>query len=483
MPGVVQREQARVARQVHERVLAQHAEAHHPDAGDRDAFELQPAPHHARSLDRTEPVDHDVVAVAVRCAGSRGRARAPCRSRSRRDRRAGSPGCAAPRAGRPGRRRSPARRCPSSRTAGRGSTSRSTAGRGSTARRRRCPRAGTGRTPSAAGRTPRRSSGTGCPSSTRRLVGVVGDAEEPLLDGHSGHGLDVSSQGTDQIGALAPDPVGVAQLALVELAVGVARHRVGEVDPTRATCSGRACPRSARGDRPRAASDGSTPAAGSTTAFTSSPQSSWGMPNTATSPTAGCDSKRRLDLGRVDVHAAGDDHVDLAVAEVQVAVVVELAHVADGEVVAVAVGRGLLGIALVRELAHELQVDGADGARRHLVAVVVEDLHVGTEPRSARRCRDARATPRAAPACRRPRSRRRTRRSPGRATSNIRRLSSTGHGAAAWITCRSDDTSYFARTSSGSAMSRCSWVGTIATSVTPVLVDQLQRALGVPLAP
>ena len=46
-----------------------------------------------------------------------------------------------------------------------------------------------------------------------------------------------------------------------------------------------------------------------------------------------------------------------------------------------AVRRGLLGIALVREVAHELQVHGADGARRHLVAVVVEHLHVGADPR------------------------------------------------------------------------------------------------------
>ena len=38
-----------------------------------------------------------------------------------------------------------------------------------------------------------------------------------------------------------------------------------------------------------------------------------------------------LDLGRIDVHAAGDDHVGLAVAEEQVAVLVEVADVADGE--------------------------------------------------------------------------------------------------------------------------------------------------------
>ena len=40
--------------------------------------------------------------------------------------------------------------------------------------------------------------------------------------------------------------------------------------------------------------------------------------------------QHRLDLGRVDVHAARDDHVDLAVAQEQVAVVVEVADVAEG---------------------------------------------------------------------------------------------------------------------------------------------------------
>ena len=46
MPGVVQREQPGVARQVHERESLQHAERHHPDAGDGDALELQTVPHH-----------------------------------------------------------------------------------------------------------------------------------------------------------------------------------------------------------------------------------------------------------------------------------------------------------------------------------------------------------------------------------------------------------------------------------------------------
>ena len=38
-----------------------------------------------------------------------------------------------------------------------------------------------------------------------------------------------------------------------------------------------------------------------------------------------------FDLGRIDVDAARDDHVDLAVAQEQVAVLVEVADVADGE--------------------------------------------------------------------------------------------------------------------------------------------------------
>ena len=69
--------------------------------------------------------------------------------------------------------------------------------------------------------------------------------------------------------------------------------------------------------------------------------------------------------------------------EVEEPLLVELTHVADGEVVAAPVGRGLVGIALVRELPHQLEVHGADGARGELVAVVVEDLDAGARPRRA----------------------------------------------------------------------------------------------------
>ena len=120
-----------------------------------------------------------------------------------------------------------------------------------------------------------------------------------------------------------------------------------------------------RGARRRARRPASTPGAGSTTAFTSSPQSSCGMPKTATSPTFGCVEQHALDLGRVDVDAARDDHVDLAVAEEQVAVVVEVADVADGE----EAGRGApssvfsLSLWYSKSACAALHVDGAGRAR------------------------------------------------------------------------------------------------------------------------
>lgn len=41
------------------------------------------------------------------------------------------------------------------------------------------------------------------------------------------------------------------------------------------------------------------------------------------------------------------------------------------------------------------------------------------------------------------------------------RLTSGGHGAAAWITWRSEETSYFSRTASGSFIRRMNMVGTM----------------------
>ena len=49
----------------------------------------------------------------------------------------------------------------------------------------------------------------------------------------------------------------------------------------------------------------------------------------------------------------------------------------------------------------------------------------------------------------------------------ILRFTSIGHGAAAWIAYVIDDTSYFARTSSGSCSMRWNCVGTMCVCVQP----------------
>ena len=119
-----------------------------------------------------------------------------------------------------------------------------------------------------------------------------------------------------------------------------------------------------------------------------------------------------LDLGRVDVDPARDDHVVLAIAQEQVLLVVEVADVADGEESGAAVLLGLLPVSLVLEVGRaELDVDGARGARRAVLALLVEDRGSPSSPRRGRRCPAACATRPASPPCRRPRWRRSTRRS------------------------------------------------------------------------
>jgi hypothetical protein len=75
-----------------------------------------------------------------------------------------------------------------------------------------------------------------------------------------------------------------------------------------------------------------------------------------------------FDLGGIDVDPAGDDDLGLAIAQEAVALVVEVADVADGEETIAAVGVGLLGIVVVLELPQGLaQVDetlvGSNGGR------------------------------------------------------------------------------------------------------------------------
>ena len=82
-----------------------------------------------------------------------------------------------------------------------------------------------------------------------------------------------------------------------------------------------------------------------------------------------------LGLLRVDVHAARDDHVRLAVGEEQVAVLVDVADVADRRPGAGGVAAlGRLGVVVVvGEVRGAVEPDRAGGAGRHLLAVVVED--------------------------------------------------------------------------------------------------------------
>src|SRR3954464_12781826 len=84
-----------------------------------------------------------------------------------------------------------------------------------------------------------------------------------------------------------------------------------------------------------------------------------------------------LDLARVDVVAAADDHVLLAVDDEEVAVLVDAGHVARVEP---AVAQDLLrGVVAVPVALHEVVAadrDLADLALAHLVAVLVDDLHL-----------------------------------------------------------------------------------------------------------
>src|SRR6266545_5047781 len=95
-----------------------------------------------------------------------------------------------------------------------------------------------------------------------------------------------------------------------------------------------------------------------------------------------------LDLARIDVHAPRDDHVDLAVAEEQVAVLVEIADVADGEEAVPAIGGRLGRVALVLEVRlGQRHVHGADLTGGELVPVIVEDTDLAARPGLADRAR------------------------------------------------------------------------------------------------
>ena len=174
-----------------------------------------------------------------------------------------------------------------------------------------------------------------------------------------------------------------------------------------------------------------------------------------------------LDLLRVDVHPAGDDHERAPVGQEQVAVLVDVADVAE---------RGPVGV--LRVLRGRASSPGRCGSRT--AACVALEVHRADLARRAarapssvadaqrRRAPPARPSP-GGPAtarcrstsCRCPRWPRSTRTRIGPHQSIIARLTSTGHGAAAWIGDPQAATRRSAsRTSSGSLSIRTNIVGT-----------------------
>ena len=89
--------------------------------------------------------------------------------------------------------------------------------------------------------------------------------------------------------------------------------------------------------------------------------------------------QRRFDLGGVDVASSDGEHVHSPVVEIEEAVGVEIAEVAE-RVPAVATLRGGTDIAVCRRASRRrTHVDLTDHARRALVAVVVEHLHLARD--------------------------------------------------------------------------------------------------------
>ena len=134
-----------------------------------------------------------------------------------------------------------------------------------------------------------------------------------------------------------------------------------------------------------------TPALTSMIAWTRWPHSGSRSPIDDDVGDRGMVDQRRFDLGREHVGAAADDQVDAPIGEVQVAVVVDVAHVADGgqpvggdvERTGAEVGRPAVG--------RRLHVDVADLAGRERQRR--RDRGCGPRCRAAagRRCRGARS--------------------------------------------------------------------------------------------
>src|SRR6266851_8946496 len=104
----------------------------------------------------------------------------------------------------------------------------------------------------------------------------------------------------------------------------------------------------------------------------------------------GMQHQHALDLGGIDVLAAADDHVVLAIDQMQEALLVEVAHVAAGLPLAVPNGGTRGRIAVVAEEGDGIgRVDLADLAGRQLAALTVEHGKLAAEGGAAHRAHAA----------------------------------------------------------------------------------------------
>ena len=150
-----------------------------------------------------------------------------------------------------------------------------------------------------------------------------------------------------------------------------------------------------------------------------------------------------LDLLRIDVHAAADDHERLAVGQEQVAVLVDVAEVADRRssgVLGVPRGRGLLRVAVVGErLARRARSRSCrprpaeQRCRRGRRSAAMPSSDRADRAGVGEPVLAGRRTSRRWPRCRRS-----TRARSGRASRSSGCFTSTGHGAAAWTTTCSE---------------------------------------------
>src|SRR5262249_17037057 len=93
-----------------------------------------------------------------------------------------------------------------------------------------------------------------------------------------------------------------------------------------------------------------------------------------------------LDLGRIDVLAAADDHVVLAIDQMQEALLAGVAHVAAGLPLAVPDGVARRAVAVVAEEGHGRRgVDLADLTRWQLATIAVEHGEFAAEGSAADR--------------------------------------------------------------------------------------------------